>query len=387
MNVLLIGTSDSIFIRDYCLCVLDKQDINAVVLTPSLTKRYGQDYKNNNIKEIKWSDFFLKGIRKQLSTIWLIAKEWHELEEQIGFENKVDVLHVHYVEPLQLIYFFPLWKKAKKRVLTFWGSDLFSASKKKLLLFPFFLKHSTSVVFMIQNQCEYFQTLFGHKYDKKIHIIDFGNSMLNMIDQVQQKYSREECKQHFNLPSDRLIVHIGYNASRAQQHIEILKGIIQLPCDVRERIKLVFHISYGHGSDFEDYQRQMIAIIEDARLDCVFIDSYLQGKELAMFRNACDVFVYGQKTDARSASPLEYIYAGAKFVCPEWLADNYKLLDKAGIKYYVYENFDELPEIIIQLCKEAADSSCGQIGSKGRERIRDEISWDSLAPKWRNLYE
>lgn len=386
MNVLLTGTSDSIFIRDYCLYVLDKQDINTVVLTPSLTKRYGQDYEKNSIKEIKWPDFFLKGIRKQLSTIWMTVKEWHELEKKIGFENNLDVLHIHYVEPLQLIYLFPIWKKARKRVLTFWGSDLFSASKTKLLLLPYFLKDSTAIVFMIKGQCEYFQTVYGHKYDSHIHIIDFGNSILNRIDQVQKSYSREECKQHFNLPIEKFIVHIGYNAARAQQHMEMLEGIVRLPGNVREKMKLVFHISYGLGSDFEDYQKELVAILQDAGLDYAFFDTYLQGEELAMFRNTCDIFVYGQKTDARSASPLEYIYAGARFVCPRWLANHYELLDEAEIKYYVYDNFDELPEII-QICMEMTDSPCGLIGDKGRNRIRDEISWDSLAPQWRNLYE
>lgn len=386
MNILLVGTSDSIFVRDYCLYVLDEQDINTVVLTPSLTKRYGQDYANHHFKEMKWPDFFLKGVRRQLSTIWLIVKKWRELEKEIGFEQNIDVLHVHYVEPLQLIYLLPIWKKAKKRILTFWGSDLFSASKKKLLLSTYFLKHSTAIVFMIKSQCEYFQAVCGHKYDHKIQIIDFGNSMLNMIDQVHQKYSRKECKRHFHLPPEKYIVHIGYNAARSQQHIEIVNGMIRLPRKIRDRMKLVFHMSYGLGSDFKGYQKQLITILETAELDYVFVDSYLQGEELAMFRNTCDIFVYGQKTDARSASPLEYIYAGASFVCPRWLAGHYELLDEAKIKYCIYDNFDKLPETM-RSCMEMIESSGGSLGSEGQEIIQDEISWDSLAPQWRKLYE
>ena len=48
MNVLLLGTSDSVFIRDFCLYVLDKKYINTVILSPTLSKRYSRDYSGNN---------------------------------------------------------------------------------------------------------------------------------------------------------------------------------------------------------------------------------------------------------------------------------------------------------------------------------------------------
>ena len=121
-------------------------------------------------------------------------------------------------------------------------------------------------------------------------------------------------------------------------------------------------------------------------MNYIFIDKYLQGEELAMFRRTCDIFLYGQKTDARSASPLEYIYAGAKFICPKWLADNYKLLDEAGIRYYIYDDFEHLPNAV-ETCVKEMNMSTERISAKSKKRIHDEISWDSLAEKWRRLYE
>lgn len=386
MNILLLAYSDSVFTRDFCEQVLNKENINTVILTPASTKQYRQDYVDNHVKEIEWPDFFLKGIGKNLSALPLLMKEWNSLKEKIGFGDQIDALHIHYVEPLHILYFFPFWRRARKRVLTFWGSDLLRASKQKLWIFPFFLKQSTSIVLMIQNQCNYFHEVFGHKYDDKLHIIDFGNSLLNVIDDVIQNYTVEECKKHFNLPLDKLIVHIGYNAFRDQQHLKILENIALLSKDMMQKLKLIFHISYGQENDFDDYKQQMVEIMDAAQMDYVFIDTYLQGEELAMFRRTCDLFVYGQKTDARSASPLEYIYAGAEFVCPGWLAGNYELLDQAGIRYYSYDDFGELDKAI-QLCLEKIDSPEGKISDRERKAIRDEISWDSLAEKWRALYE
>lgn len=386
MNILLLGNSDSVFTRDFCIRVLGKEDIHAVILTPSLTEKYGQDYKDHHIREIGWPEVFLKGIRNQSGALKAIIKAYRDLKEAMGFDNKIDVLHVHYVEPMHLIYFFGFWMKAKKRVLTFWGSDLLRASKGKLCLFTYFLKRSTSIVLMIQSQCDYFQKVFGHKYDEKIRIIDFGNSLLDVLDNVKQKHTVEECKQHFNMPLDKLIIHVGYNALPEQQHIEMLENVVLLSQDVLNRVKLIFHISYGQESDFEEYKRRLTELMDAAQLDYSFYDDYLQREGLAMFRMTCDVFLYGQKTDARSASPLEYIYAGAEFVCPKWLSGNYELLDGTGINYFVYDDFAQLSDAL-QKCLKEMNPSERKISKEGRKIIRDEISWDSLAEKWRNLYE
>lgn len=53
MNVLLLGNSDSVFIRDFCTQVLHTEKINAAILTPSVSANYGKDYCYNEIKEVK----------------------------------------------------------------------------------------------------------------------------------------------------------------------------------------------------------------------------------------------------------------------------------------------------------------------------------------------
>lgn len=111
----------------------------------------------------------------------------------------------------------------------------------------------------------------------------------------------------------------------------------------------------------------------------------MQGEELAMFRRTCDLFLYGQKTDARSESPLEYVYGGAEFICPEWLAGHYGILDQAKARYYVYEDFDNLSDSI-RRCFENVDVYGESISEWGRQIIRSEISWDSVRGEWRSLY-
>ena len=386
MNVLLLGNSDSVFIRDFCTQVLHTEKINPAILTPALSVNYGKDYSSNAIREVSWPSSFLMSIQEKASVLLLRVMETRKLEKEFGFKGKIDALHMHYVEPMHLIYFFKFWNQADKRVLTFWGSDLFSASKMTIKLLPYFLKHATSIVFMIQNQCDYFQKVFGHGYDDKVHIIDFGNSLLNVVDQSIEKCGVEDCKRHFGLPTDKYIVHVGYNGFQAQQHLEILRGMSTLPAEMLCKIQLVFPVSYGQEEGFSSYQHKIETLMDESGMNYIFIDKYLQGEELAMFRRTCDIFLYGQKTDARSASPLEYIYAGAKFICPKWLADNYELLDEAGIRYYIYDDFEHLPNAV-ETCVKEMNLTAEKISAKSKKRIHDEISWDSLAEKWRRLYE
>ena len=117
----------------------------------------------------------------------------------------------------------------------------------------------------------------------------------------------------------------------------------------------------------------------------MIVEEYLQDDDLAMFRSTCDIFLYGQKTDARSASPLEYIYAGARFICPVWLKENYEELKLEENVLFEYTDFDDLPETFGRCLTRCFETDT--ISAESKKAIRDAISWESLAPKWRSLYE
>ena len=398
-NVLLLGRSDSLFIRDFCTEVLDEEGVKVTILSQYYSDRYLSSYQKNNVNIINWPDALVRGIMKNISFRHLIEyiSCIRKVNREIVLKNGVDVIFVHYVDPVSLLYFYMPWRKAQKRILVFWGSDILRVSDRKVKLLRLFFKQSTAIVLMIQNQYEYFQEKVGHKYDEKVHVLDFGNSVLSRIDKINSEYSRKQCKEKFQFPENKIIVHVGYNAFKAQQHIEMMKSItmhirLSMAKDMKKKVKFVFHMSYGQEADFDIYMNELKDILDTNSMDYEFIDTYLQDDDLAMFRRTCDVFLYGNKTDALSASPLEYIYAGAMFVCPKWLQSNYNLLNEGNIPHYVYDNFDELGNVFSKCLMEydekaVSDDEFENIDSKGRKIIRDTISWESLAPKWRSLYE
>ena len=386
MNLLLIGSADSIFIRDYCRNILDNPSVKVTILSQKKPQKYSYDYKELGIAVIEWPRFFQKGLMKQLLHLVQLKREWKELGHQIGENDEIDILHMHFVEPLHLIYFFGLWKKANKKFLTFWGIDIFEISRTKSFLLSFFLKQTDNIVFMILKQKEFFCKIYGHKYDSKIRIIDFGNSQIDIIDKVSSKYTVEKCKEHFKLPLDKYIVHVGYNACKEQQHLAIVKNVANLSQEYLKKMKFVFHMSYGYSDDYIAYKQQLQETMYTYRMDYSIIEDYLQGEDLAMFRRTCNIFLYGQKTDARSASPLEYVYSGAIFICPEWLSENYKLFDEGNIKYYVYNQFEDLNRVLEQSIRKLEKSE-EIISPFGRKKIQEKKSWKSLSKEWRSLYE
>ena len=390
-NVLLFGPSGSLFIRDFCEEVLSPK-YRITILTCHYSKQYEQYYEQNDIKQIEWPELFSKGIFQNLriNIVNRYASCIRDLKEKIGFDAQIDVMFIHYVEPLHIFYLFPIWKEAKRKVLVFWGDDILRATNKKLRLLPFFLRQATAIVFMIDSQCEYFQNRLGHKYDYKIRVVDFGNSVLSKIDRVNEAYDREQCKTRFGLSADKVSVHVGYNAFRGQQHIEMLQSIarwIASPFSEKwlNELEFVFHISYGKDDNFPAYMEEMKQVMDNAKMKYVFVEEYLQDDDLAMFRSTCDIFLYGQKTDARSASPLEYIYAGARFICPVWLKENYEELKLEENVLFEYTDFDDLPETFGRCLTRCFETDT--ISAESKKAIRDAISWESLAPKWRSLYE
>lgn len=391
-KILIFGISGSLFIRDFCKEVFFHQEEKIVLLTRNYDNKYEQDYEKCGVQQIEWPELFAQGIMKNLnlSLVNKYIRSIKKLKIETDLNDQIDAMFIHYVEPLHNYYLLPLWKKSKKKILVFWGDDILRASKFTLKLMKYFLKSSSSIVFMIENQYKYFQSQFGNRYDKKIQILDFGNSILEEIDKSGKKYTKEQCKEKFGFDKNKLTVHVAYNAFRGQQHLEMVEGIVNHYERVGiqeqlQQLEFVYHISYGKDGMFDSYKKKLEEIMDRMDMKYIFVEKYLQGEDLAIFRNTCDIFLYGQKTDARSASPLEYIYSGAHFVCPKWLWSNYELINCVEASVYQYDSFESLGAIF-NTCIAQFNSSNG-ISDIGRQIIKKEISWESLAKKWRSLYE
>lgn len=388
MNIIMVGDSSSPFIKNYCMHVLTEGD-SVYIFSYTNVGRFSDYYKQMGIKEIYIMPFLENSPLRITNIVSVLYKKTKDIKKLLPSGISIDVMHVHYVIPSTLVYLFAFWFGARVRILTFWGSDILrqSDSNRKLLT-PFCLMAST-IIFMIKPQKNFFVNRYGKRFERKIRIIDFGNALLDVIDDLRSEYSKTDCKQEFGLRTDKITIHIGYNKSEEQQHIKILEQLCLLPQRILNKVQVVFPWGYG-GNAYEDaYISQIENILGGGTysIDYVFNKNFLQGKELAKFRMSCDIFLYGQTSDAMSASPLEYVYSGSLFLCPAWLWANYDLINGQTKQCVKYSDFAHMRSILGEILMQSKDDFLGLIENETHEIIYENLSWKNLAPKWRKCYE
>lgn len=386
MNILILGDSSDIFVKKYCSYVLTKED-HVCILSYTNAGKFSELYREMGIKEIYIMPEFEKYPLRIMKIIPLYKKV-KEIKKSLPFDTSIDAIHVHYVHPTLLIYFFVFWVMSRKRILTFLGSDILRASNiRKKMLVPF-LYSASSIVFMISKQYEFFCDTYGNKFEKKVRIIDFGNELLDIIDLLRSEYSKIECKQEFGLAVDKVTIHVGYNKSKEQQHKKIIEQICLLSKQMLKKVQIV--IPWGYGEETVSgilYYEEIKDFLDMNGIDYVFATDFLTGEKLAKFRMSCDIFAYAQTTDAMSDSTLEYVYSGSLFLCPEWLWDNYSLINYETKQCIRYEGFDDLYNVVCEILNNMDIHFSNRIENEMQKIIYKNKSWKRLAPRWRECYE
>lgn len=387
MNIIIVGDSSSVFIKNYCMYVLTERD-SIYIFSYTNTGRFSDLYEKMGIKEIYIMPFLENSPLRVTNIVSVLYKKTKEIKKTLPSGISIDVIHVHYVIPSTLVYLFAFWFGARVRILTFWGSDILRASdSNRKLLTPFLIMAST-ITFMIQTQKQFFCNKYGNRFDRKIKIIDFGNALLDVIDDIRAEYSKADCKQELGLRNDKIIIHIGYNKEEGQQHIKILEQLCLLPQHILKKIQIVFPWGYGGKNVNEDiYISKIENMLETYDIDYVFVKSFLQGEELAKFRMSCDIFLYGQISDAMSASPLEYVYSGGLFLCPDWLWENYALINWQAEQCFKYFDFTHMRNVLNEILLKWEEPFLGLIENEMHEIIYENLSWENLSPIWRKCYE
>ena len=196
--------------------------------------------------------------------------------------------------------------------------------------------------------------------------------------------NKDDCKREFNIPLDKISVHIGYNGSTIQQHLLILEKLALLAPEIKKILYITIPCGYGITPGYP-------AQIEQALINCGIEGSlqkeYLDKTHTAHLRNSADIFIYGNETDSKSDSPIEYMYLGAYVLMPEWLLPNYQVLNKTTYTYYSYNSFELLTPTFNSLLNdfEQSDNSSPNGLQDFQNWMEKDNSWDVLGPLWKKL--
>lgn len=370
MKILLIGDADSSWLKEYVDRVLADIDYDVKIVSYFNTV-YEEEYKSKGIEVYSYATN--NRLCNHFKRI-IISKD---IAKKIG---EVDIVHVQYFERALVRLNWRFLLQGKKKIMTLWGSDLLRVSKYILLFNKIVFDKIDEITVMNANMKGVIGKVFGDEIYQKTSVLDFGNPLYDTLDEVINSNSKKQCKQYWGIDENKWVIAVGYNAIREQQHLEMIEQILKLPTKVLEQVIVVLHFAYGK------YSIEYLEIIKNKLLSggiqFVLIDKFLDKREMAILRYAVDIFLYGQTTDALSGSVLEYVYAGAILIKPNWL--DYTELYKRNIKYIEYNEFGEIPCLLQEVLNNISDMKRENKGN--REQLRRMNSWEVLVPQWKEKY-
>ena len=372
MRILLMGGSGSIILRRYIEHVLLDNGFEIHLATQCRSTETVEFCKKNNIKLVKSNEKVIL-----LSRIPKLGRILDLVITIVQLYKKYDRFHVHYMDKASLLSAMILRKKCDKVIGTYWGSDLLRKSDDKLLGEKRFLKYFDIISLPTIGMKEKFLSIYNAEYKGRVSCVRFGVQGFEDIKGVLKHETKEECKEYFGFQREKVVIAIGYNGNKAQQHIKVIESLSKLPNDFLKELVLVFQMTYGGFT--QEYQHEIISALEGLECDVKIFSEFMNDTDVARLRIAADIFVHAQISDALSASIQEYVYAGAVVLNPMWI--KYIETEEIGIDIKEYSKFEEIADIVKEICDKGIKTN-----NENRMALEQLTSWSSVRKGWLMLY-
>ncbi len=256
-----------------------------------------------------------------------------------------DYISIQYIKPeyFSLIEYFK--KCASHLVLTPWGSDVYRIS----WLYKFMVTKIFSEADFITGPDDRFTRDFTRMFkvpSRKIVHCDLGVAPIDYIIENKNQISMDEAKHQLGVANNYIIT-CGYNANSTHQHIKIIEAIQKVKKQLPNNLTLFFPLTYPNNPN---YIQEIKDKIKEYNLRAVFFDKFLDIPHLFLLRQATDLFIHIQPTDASSGTLYEYILCEKKILNGAWL--KYPDIERNGVKpYLLVDNLENLGEAIVNAYK------------------------------------
>ncbi len=369
-KILIIGESDSVYIKEYVEYMLkENSSLDFSILTMA-KNRYLDFYKDNGIKVILMEDYSNPNFKLTI---------YHKFLINI-LKERYDFIHVQAVSYNALKLATIVAGKRSKVIASYWA---YSSGKQEIEKIGKLLGRVYKISFVTKTLMKDFQSHYGHIYDKRISCMDLVMSGIENMKHIAENKDMEELrlkgKNEMGFPKDKVVVAVGYCGRKDQQHLQVLNSLETLPNEILQKLYVYIHVAYGITD--EAYIRRIEAVgkrMEKRGCICNVSKEYIQGERLAYLRFGADVFINGIKQDVLSATMLEYLCGGAMVFNGNWL--NYSELDDVGLAHIRFNDFKELP---MHLMEHIEDVSVNEENAK---LMWTNWSWSERVKKWIKLY-
>lgn len=374
MRVLLIGDPESIWTKEFIDKVLLPIGASiSIQPDPDAAGRFDGYFRENGVNVI--GHYKLSPPVMKIPKLRVLYRQWRKKAALKPYRGTFDAVIVLYVTPFAVKCAKALSNENTKTYAVFIGSDILrSTMQNTKALIGLLADNKTTIV------CESCQTeaAFNEKIGKKISqaakVIYFGDEPFCHIDE-QLALGSQLCKRKYGIPEDLISVCIGYNASPAQQHINVTEKISLLDDVIKNKICIIVPAAYGGD---RGYISAVSASLASSGVKYRVLTDFLCAEDVASLRVATDIFINAQTTDSISASVMEAYYAGARLLNADWL--EYREFSDWDLSYDGFESFEDICPLIEKYVKNA-----GERTNKNRSIVKHNWSWGTCKNKWNNL--
>lgn len=372
-KILIIGDGSSVFVLNHAKNIAKYS--NSFELDILLTNSYVKEEYKSYFKNFyyTYTNSFLTRIPKfkgALIRLMIIIS-------LLRFKKKYDIVHIQFIND-NIIYFNIFRKFANKVIISVWGSDFYKAKGFNLWLKKRILKNADIITFANQQTKNDFLKEISTKAEYKI--CRFGLLPLEYIENI--KSSKAESKKFLNIPDDKIVITIGYNLNKNQQHIKIIDEIEKLK-SYSYFDNLFFILPLTYPEDKYNYKSEIINQLNLSGINYKLIENFLPEIDNAHLRNASDIMIQLQISDQLSGAMQEYLFTDNLVITGSWLP--YKVLIDNDINMILLNTISELNLVLDKsiLNLESLKKSL----SRNREIILKLSSWRENAKCWIDLYD
>ncbi len=344
-SVLVIGNFESVYVAQFVK--------NLKLFNPNVHIffwGYARDKRDSDTNTIDWYDKFhflnIKHLIKS-SPLWQIKaiKELRKDFSTFVSGKHFDYISIQYIKP-EYFFLIEYFKKcASHLVLTPWGSDVYRINR----FYKFLVKNIFNKADFITGIDDRFTRdvikTFNVPSSKIVHC-DLGVAPIDYIIAHKDQISIEEAKNQLGVANNYIIT-CGYNANPTHQHLKILESIYKVKNKLPANLTLFFPLTYPNNPK---YIQEIKDKVTEYNLNAVFFDKFLDIPHLFLLRQATDLFIHIQPTDASSGTLYEFILCEKKILNGVWL--KYPEIERNGIKpYFLLDNLENLGEAIVNAYK------------------------------------
>lgn len=267
----------------------------------------------------------------------------------------------------------------KKVKVILWGSDFYRASAEKQERMKKIFKEVDAIQVATNKMASDFLNKYPFLQDK-VKTLLYGTEQMDLLqDMIEGKLEAAETMISPKAKG-KLIICLGYNATVAQRHEQMLDAINTFSEEIKNKIFILLPLTYG-GS--QEYINKIKNKADQIGVEYQIYTDLLPIKEMLTVRLKTNVVVNIQDSDAFAASIREHIMARNLLVVGDWLP--YNLLEENNI-FVKKTSKASLSEDILWAIENFEKEDIKNKLQNNQEKIYYLTSWKTLAKQWVNVY-